>query len=293
MTATFDELYREVSPERREQLLQFRATHPYKHLTVGDVAWEYIACGEGEQALLLLGGGISVGETAFRRIVALKDRVRIVSPSYPVVSQMALVADGLAAILDAEGIQRAHVFGHSLGSAAAHVFVRRHPERVDKLALSGFGIYNQRNARRAQLLVRLLGWLPFGVFRAVYMRKIRRLLAGAAEDERAFMLAYCEELFRVQDNKATAMARFKVLFDLIDNADVLGVFVPVERPGRVLIIAAEDDAGFEPSERETLRSLYPGAQVHTFDSGGHWAWLTRREEYDAVLYEFLGIPDEK
>jgi len=292
MPPTFDKLYRDVSPERRAQLLDFRATHPYQRLTVGDVAWEYIACGQGEPALLILGGGVSVGETAFQRILELEDRVRIISPSYPVTSQMAAVADGLAAILDAEGIQRAHVYGHSLGAAAAHVFVRRHPARVDNLALSGFGIYNERNARQVRRFIPLFDWLPFAVFRAIYMRKIRRLLADAAEDEHAFMLAYCEELFRVQDNKATAMARFKVLVDLMDQAEALGVFEPVERPGRVLIIAAEDDAGFEPSERETLRLLYPGAQVHTFDSGGHWAWLTRRDEYDAVLYEFLGLPGQ-
>jgi pimeloyl-ACP methyl ester carboxylesterase len=289
---TFDQIYQDVAPERREELLQFRATHPYRHLTVGGADWAYIAAGQGAEVLLLLGGGLSVGETAFRRILELEGRVRLISPSYPPLGQMGSLTDGLAAILDAEGIERAHVFGHSLGAAVAHALVRRHPDRVDRLTLSGFGIYNERNARWGKLLFRAFELLPYGFIRAFYLPRIGRMLADADPEERAFMQAYTEELFHRLHTKTTMVGQFKLLVDLIENAGVYGVFEPVERPGRVLILAAEDDAGFTPAERQTLISLYPGAQVHLFESGGHWVGFSRREEYNAVLYGFLGLAGE-
>jgi pimeloyl-ACP methyl ester carboxylesterase len=243
--------------------------------------------------LLLLGGGLSTGEAAFQRILELEGQLRVISPSYAPVGEMALLTDGLAAILDAEGIQRAHVFGHSLGAAVAHSLVRHHPDRVDKLALSAFGIYNERNARALKRLVRLFAFLPKGALRAFYMPRFRRLLEGADDDERAFILAYMDDVIWLQHTKATLLGQFKLLVDLIEHPEANHVFAPVTRPGRVLIIAADDDKGFQAPEREMLASLYPEAQVHIFGSGGHWVGVTRQKEYNRVLYDFLRIRNDE
>lgn len=40
-----DDLYRNAPVEQVERLQVFRATHPYRHLQVGGVEWEYIASG--------------------------------------------------------------------------------------------------------------------------------------------------------------------------------------------------------------------------------------------------------
>jgi pimeloyl-ACP methyl ester carboxylesterase len=135
----FDEIYHDVPAERRNCSRRFRATHPLKRLTVEDATWAYIAAGQGAHALLILGGAMSTAETSFRHIERYEGQYRIVSPSYPPLGRLAPAPDGLAGILDAEGIARAHVFGHSLGAGIAHAFIRRYPERVEKLVLSGFG----------------------------------------------------------------------------------------------------------------------------------------------------------
>jgi pimeloyl-ACP methyl ester carboxylesterase len=41
----------------------------------------------------------------------------------------------LRAVLDAEGVQRAHLVGHSTGGAIAFIFALRHPERVSRMVL--------------------------------------------------------------------------------------------------------------------------------------------------------------
>lgn len=47
-----------------------------------------------------------------------------------------LWAEQLAGTLDALGIERASVLGHSMGGAVAAVFAARHPDRVDRLILA-------------------------------------------------------------------------------------------------------------------------------------------------------------
>lgn len=47
----------------------------------------------------------------------------------------ATLADDAAAVLDAAGVPRAHVFGMSLGGMIAQELALRHPARVDRLAL--------------------------------------------------------------------------------------------------------------------------------------------------------------
>ena len=46
--------YAGVPPDQVARLKRFRRTHSYEHLPVGNTNWEYIACGQGEQALLSL-----------------------------------------------------------------------------------------------------------------------------------------------------------------------------------------------------------------------------------------------
>jgi len=227
----FDEIYRDVPTDRRERLRRFRARHPPSHLAIGGVTWAYIAAGQGEQALLILGGAMSTAETSFRHIERYEGVYRVISPSYPPLGSLAPALDGLAAILDAEGIARAHVFCHSLGAGVAHALIRRHPEKVDRLVLSGFGLYNARSLRLARRYLRLFGLLPYGFVSGFYKRRMRQLLAGIDEGERAFLLAYMRDVLDLQHNKRTLMAQFDLLEDMFAHPHAYRVFEPVEAAG--------------------------------------------------------------
>ena len=280
------------------ELRAFRATHPYRSLTVGGVEWKYIAgpatpraedvpAGpkKAKPALLVLGGGFSFGDSAFRTVAAFEPRFRVISPSYPPVRTMAELVAGIAAILDAEGIPSASVFGHSLGAGVAHAFSRRYPQRVSRLVLSGFGLYTRGHTRLVGVFVRVFSLLPKSALAAFYRPRIARLVAGAEDDERAFLSAYTEDLFAAH-TKESALARLAVLLDLAEhpNRDAASTF---GRPEDVLVIAAADDRGFTPRERESLLAAYPGARAYVFRGGGHWAAVTHPAEYADVVGRFL------
>jgi homoserine acetyltransferase len=56
----------------------------------------------------------------------------------------------------------------------------------------------------------------------------------------------------------------------------------------VQIIGAEDDRGFTDRERAFLQTLYPQATVKIFPAPtGHMSFLTRADEYTAIVRHFI------
>lgn len=258
----------------------FRAAHRPTRVEVAGIEWDYLRAGTGPPSILLLPGGLGVAELSFRTIERLEPRAQVIAPTIPAEAHVGRVVDGLAGLLDRVGIERAHVFGHSLGAGLAHVLVRRHPDRVDRLALGSFGLYTRAHARLATLFLRL----PPRFLAAYYRRAAARLTRGADPAEAAFTRATVDDLLR--DPRA-GLAHLELLVDMVNHPRRYRLGEPVERPGRVLILGAADDRGFSAVEREALIASYPGAIVRIFPQGGHWVALAQQEAYAAALDGFL------
>ena len=151
---------RDPGAPRWEELRRFRATHPAKHTTVGGLRWGYIVSGVGEEAFLILPGGAMVGEAGFTRIPAFEYRYRVIAPSYASVSTAAGLLDGLAGVLDAEGVEATHVLGPSYGGIVAQGFVRRHPNRVKSIVLANTLVPPRRMLQLSKVFLALLRLVP-------------------------------------------------------------------------------------------------------------------------------------
>ena len=71
------------NPRPLEKLIRFRESHPLKQARINDQTWTYLACGSGEQALLILGGALSTAESSFETIQAYETGYRVFSLTYP------------------------------------------------------------------------------------------------------------------------------------------------------------------------------------------------------------------
>ncbi|WP_433656596.1 alpha/beta fold hydrolase [Nocardia sp. CA-128927] len=81
-------------------------------------------------------------------------RFRTIAPDYPSsVGSCAELVDGFVAVLDAEGIDRAHVIGQSAGGMYAELLSRRVPDRVRSLTLSSTGLYGPEDVDRLRMRV--------------------------------------------------------------------------------------------------------------------------------------------
>jgi pimeloyl-ACP methyl ester carboxylesterase len=268
------------------RLFRFRATHPTVCATAEGIEWEYIACGQGDRALLILPGLFGVGEMSFEHILAFEDVYRVIVPSYPpAITCVPELIGGIVGILDAERIDRAQVLGSSYGGMVAQCLVRQYPDRVGTLILSHTGVPRPDRAAKSQRFVTILRLLPMSLMRTMLSLSTRRSLADTPE-QRAFWQTYSNEVID-QITKADLISRYCVAVDF----DVSCAFAPDDLkgwPGRILILEGDNDPIAESGEREALRALYRQARVHTFHGSGHMASIAKLDEYVAVIEGFLG-----
>lgn len=115
-----------------------------ERVTVNGTTIAYTLHGEGEPLLLIHGAQCSSVEWK-PQIEALAAHFRLIVPDvrgHGASAQtadpysMELFADDLAALLDALGVESAHVLGHSMGGAVAQSLAARHPGKVRRLILA-------------------------------------------------------------------------------------------------------------------------------------------------------------
>ena len=270
------------------KLLQFRATHPTTTRVIHGTTWEYIACGRGIQSVLILPGLLGFGEMTFQHIQGLEEQYRVLVPSYPFsLPTMAQLVDGIAAILQGEGVSLTHVLGGSYGGMVAQVFVRRYPERVDRLVLSHTGSPKRERAAQSRRVIAVMRWLPMDMLHRI-VRLATRTSLKAAPEHIPFRTAYGDEMI-ARLTKADLISRYRVAADF----DATSQLTPhdLDRwPGRILILEGDDDPIAEAPARQSLRTAHPRAEIHTFHGTGHIASIAKVDDYLAVIKAFLAAP---
>lgn len=278
--------YRDKSPELVEGLRQFRMDHPPKTVDIGATEWKYVACGHGDELVIVLPGALSTAGSSQRVIQLLEGGFRVLAPSYPELGDLDEVLEGIVALMGKEAVSRGHIIGHSLGAGIAHALVRSHPGKVLKLCLSGFGLYNEAHFRQIRLSYRLLRFLPYSIISLIYQRRLANLLWTVGKEERAFLKAYTGELFEIQLNKEKVLAQLGLLIDMFERPDHFALFKPISKQD-VLILQAKDDSGFRSGELRAIREAYPNASSQELEYGGHMLSVTRRGAYEQAILNFL------
>jgi maspardin len=289
-SAAFDEIYSKVPAEQVAQLKEFRLSHPYKQLTLGDTKWEYISCGQGERTLLLLPGALSVGESMFPLISAFEDEYRIIAPSYALSLSMTGLCRGLAQILERESLNQAHVFGGSYGGLVAQYFVRQYPAKVRSLILAHTFVLSPKYAKPLWLAGKLFPALPKSLFVPILRLRLDRMLLSrlraAHHPEAEFWRAYLNEAIASNLLKEVFIHQNRCLLDLARQPQ----FTPDDLNGwrgSILIIESDDDPAIPAKDRALLRSTYPQAQVHTFHNAGHASSILKRKEVFSIIKNFV------
>ncbi|MBI5565786.1 MAG: alpha/beta hydrolase [Chloroflexi bacterium] len=209
--------FQHTPPAAVDELLKFRDAHPLRQTTVRGVRWSYLVAGRGPAALLILPGLLGFGEMSFQHIQAFESNYRVVAPNYPFeITTLRELVDGLAALLDAEGIERVHVLGGSYGGMVAQWLVRRYPQRVVSLVLSHTGGPKSDRAATNRRVIALLRLLPMSVFRFMLQGATRKSLK-AAPDQIPFWEAYSNEMI-ARVSKADLIGRYHAAADFDEQS---------------------------------------------------------------------------
>jgi len=286
--ASFDEIYEKAPAEQKQLLQEFRAKHPYKELDVGGTRWRYIACGQGDKALLFLPGGFLAADMYFHAARALEETRRIIVPdSYTLQGtfDMDEVCRAIVHILEAEGVEKATTIGLSAGGGISQYFIQEYPERVEHLVLSHCGIL-ERDTEAANKLKKML-WLVKILPLFVTRRILLKMTAGNVPPSSEWV-EFHNAYFREASSRITKTMFVRFLRGSVEVRRRFA-FKPEALEswtGETLILASKDDQAAFASLGK-LQAHYPRAQTHLFEEGGHHTFMFFPEAYTAVLKEFV------
>ncbi len=244
---------------------------------------------EGEGAPVLLIQGLGYGRWGWQpvterlvpnsRVIAFDNRGYGSSdkPAGPYTA--AQMAGEAVAVLDAAGVERAHVVGASLGGAVAQELALRHPGRVEKLVLVGTmsGVTNMHPLPEQTL--RLMADAPTLDPAVALRRFVENALDPEPEPALVEQIVALRTLNPPDPGGGAAKAGIWGTFDAWDDLPSIGA--------PTLVVHGEGDAVVDARNAPLLAGRIPGAQLRLVP-GGHLFFWNRPGEFVTLLEEHFG-----
>ena len=276
----FNRLYADVDREIRQSLLDFRDRNTPRTSRHEGFFWRYISLGEGPRTVLFLPGAAGAYDIFWRQLIALAGDFRLISVSYPPISDLNALRSGLNAILAQEQVSSCHIIGSSMGGYLAQYIACMQPDRVDSIVLANTFVPTSPVLRSAPMLRAAILSLPLPVLLSAFRRLTLRRLAPAGENH-PLLRAYLMEVSYSGLGKNDMLARLDC---------VRQPFIPLPPEAQLfpmLIIDADNDPLIQPHIRRSLPQLYPAARHHSFANAGHFSYINQADAFTAVLQAFF------
>jgi pimeloyl-ACP methyl ester carboxylesterase len=257
---------------------------------VGDIQLYYEEHGQGEPLLLVMGlgastlswsGQIPAFEREFR-VIAFDNRGagRSDKPAAPY--SIALFADDATGLLDALGIDSAHVYGQSMGGFIAQELALRHPQRVRTLVLGSTSCGGREAVAGSPEYVALFG--------------LMNTLTPREAAERHLYLLYSDEFIACHHD--ALIERYLREAELRPPLDAFGRQVQAaiqhdtfDRLPDIrcptLVISGANDKAVPEDNSSILAERIPGAELVVLAGTGHGYLVEKAAESNAIVLEFL------
>jgi pimeloyl-ACP methyl ester carboxylesterase len=256
---------------------------------VGDINIDYRISGTGYPLVMIMGysGTMDMWDPNVLRILA--SRYKVVTFDNRGMGgtdagdrrfTMEQFADDTAGLMDALGIQKAHVLGWSMGTNIAQELALRHPEKVNKLILYAAdcgtdvvpiapdvleklrdtsGTPRERGKRLVFLLFSM-NWLKNNV---AYVKKLFSRPMKSASPENI-------------KRQYSAMENWKGSCDRLDQINC-----------PTLLITGTEDVLTPPENSPMMAKKIPGAKLVTFENGGHGIMYQYPDRFSRAVIDFL------
>jgi aminoacrylate hydrolase len=248
----------------------------------------YEVAGSGAPVLLVAGIGGSAGYWK-PQVDAFAARFRLVLHDHRGTGQSSkdrieysveLMTDDMIGVMDALGIESAHIVGHSTGAAMAQDMAMRYPSRI-------------RSA------VMYAGWAHRDAYfqRCFDVRKQVLLDSGPLAYVRTTPLFLMppwyvsRNIARLEADEPAAAAAFPPAEIMASRIDAICAYGPGEALAAVrcptLVACARDDQLTPAFYSEEIARLIPHARLHLFATGGHAVSQTLPEVFNQCVIPYL------
>lgn len=251
--------------------------------------------GEGNPLILLHGlfgslenlGGVARRLQDGWQIHALDERNHGSSPHTDSMDYPAMAEDVLA-YMDAQGLEKASLLGHSMGGKVAMQVALMAPERVDKLVVADIAPVSYKPRHDAILE----GLTSLDLTSVRSRQDADRLLAEFVETPgvRQFLLKNLERVPNDEKTSDGPMFRWRLNLPVIDACYANLARAPEgEGPfdGPVLFLKGAESAYIQEKHRDQIMRLFPSAELRIIQDTGHWLHAEKADTFAALCRRFL------
>jgi pimeloyl-ACP methyl ester carboxylesterase len=257
---------------------------------VNDIQLYYEESGQGEPLLLIMGLGATVRSWSeqiptFSRefqVIPFDNRGAGRSDKPAVPYSIALFADDTAGLMDALGIDSAHVYGQSMGGFIAQELALRHPQRVRTLVLGSSSCGGRQAVAGSPENLAIIG--------------IMNTLTPREAAEKGLPLLYSEAF--IARHRDALIQRSLWEAELRSPPDAFGRQVQAairhDTSDRLpdircptLVITGSDDKVVPTDNSRILAERIPGAELAVLPGAGHGYLVEKAAESNAIVLEFL------
>lgn len=272
---------------------RFLAAHETSHLDARSYAFHHLVRGGGEPVVLVHGGGVWL--YSFRHLIGpLSEAFRVHALDMPGFGFTAILrdqvridvwsmADALKEYLDASGIRKASLVGHSWGGGWVLAFALAYPDAAGRIVLMESSGLDVPDVLPWELLkVPVLGGV---LLRLAGRTTARRMLEASFADRSLVTESMVSEILlplRIRRNRQH-QAR---LARNISWKEVEARLHEVHSP--VVLVWGELDRYLPLSLSARFKDRMPGLAVHVIASCGHCPHEERPDAAAAIVSRFLG-----
>jgi 3-oxoadipate enol-lactonase len=259
-------------------------------VNVNGINLNYVEAGQGDPLLLIMGFGGDHLAWAFQtpvfakhyRVIAFDNRGAGQSDVPDVPYSARMMADDAVGLLDALGIERAHVLGVSMGGMIAQEVALHHPRRVRSLQLH---CTMARPDRYMHTLIE--GWRTVRAKATVeeWMRIVSLwLFSPVTFAERP---EFVEAIIQtgIANPHPFTLTGFLRQGDAVRSHDTLDRLGTLAAP--TLVSVADDDILVPPRFARELAAAIPHATLTTIPRAGHCYFWERADLFNGMCLDFL------
>jgi 2-hydroxy-6-oxonona-2,4-dienedioate hydrolase len=193
--------------------------------------------------------------------------------------------DHLFAVMDAIGVQRAHLSGESLGGWVVSRAAADHPDKVDRLVLNTAG-GSQADPEVMKRIITLSMAAAENPSWETVQARIKWLMADKSKNYDD-LVASRQRVYR-QPGFVNAMRDIMALQDteirarnLLSAKDYGSITAPT------LVLWTSDDPTADVTEGRRIASMIPGARFEVMAGCGHWPQYEDAKTFDRLHIDFL------
>ncbi len=192
-------------------------------------------------------------------------------------------AGDAAAVLDAAGVDRAHVYGRSRGGMIAQEFARQFPARTAGVILSGTSHRGPGWVGSTEAVQRAMTITPDMSREQIFATQDEAMAAPGWRERDPEAFAYTLATDLEAPPRRFAVVRQQGALEGWSSYDWLPQLrVPA------LVICGQDDGMVPPENSRQIAGRIPGARLQLIPQCGHLDMLEKPEEVARLIFEFMG-----